>query len=216
MAQSYSILHYSLASCLLGELEVVWKEWLEGLKRKALWFEGELSNANQDGRGMKKELSKVLQGAKEYQVKNEVLDSRCVAERETARSIEKELERAKCKLEGNVTRLAMKNARQVKGGSVCACMCACVRVCNDCSHMYESTSILLCHATTTKHTHFTTDCAITRTTALPREAPGKQRLLVCQLSLKQYKHVHTYVRTCVHMTCRHYNTTFGGHLNHQP
>ena len=134
MAQSYSILHYSLASCLLGELEVVWKEWLEGLKRKALWFEGELSNANQDGRGMKKELSKVLQGAKEYQVKNEVLDSRCVAERETARSIEKELERAKCKLEGNVTRLAMENARQVKGGSVCvrvcvrACVCAMIVV----------------------------------------------------------------------------------------
>ena len=132
MVQSYSILHYSLASCLLGELEVLWREWMEGLKRKALWFEGEVSNAIQGGRGMKKELSKVLQGTKEYQVKNEVLDSRRAAERETARSIQKELERAKCKLEGNVTRLAMENARQVKAGSACVC------VCNNCSHMYES------------------------------------------------------------------------------
>ena len=105
---------------------MVWKAWMEGLKRKALWFEGEVSNAIQGGRGMKKELSKVLQGTKEYQVKNEVLNSRRVAERETARSIQKELERAKCKLEGNVTRLAMENARQVKAGSVCVCVCVCV------------------------------------------------------------------------------------------
>ena len=191
MAQSYSILHYSLASCLLGELEVVWKEWMEGLKRKALRFEGEVSNAIQGGRGMKKELSKVLQGTKEYQVKNEVLNSRRVAERETARSIQKELERAKCKLEGNVTRLAMENARQVKAGSVCVCVC--VRVCNDCSHMYESTSIL-CHATTTKHvSQQIVQLQEQQRSHEKLQVSKVERLSVCQLSLKQYEHVRMYV-----------------------
>lgn len=161
--------HYSLASSLMAELEVVWKEWKEVLKQKTLWFEGEVLNAlQQDGAERKKELTKAFQGLKEYQVKDKVQDRRRAAEKETASSIQNELEMTRCKLEGNVTRLAMENARQVKTMHACVCnmfvvRCVCVYVrmyIRAARHRYQNC--------------FTTDCATPRATELPREAPGEQ------------------------------------------
>ena len=129
MRRFYCYTVHSIASSLMGELEAVWKEWKEILRQRSLWFEGAVLNAfqQQDGAEKRKELSKAFLGLKDCQVKDEVQECRRAVERETASSLQNELEMVKCKLEGNVTRVAMENARQVETiHCVCVCVCACV------------------------------------------------------------------------------------------